>query len=212
MADIQATIEGSLTDYYTQRSNDPDRAVRVGWRDKVAQHRRFAVLAGVITHAKNAHFSVADIGCGLGDFSTFLDAAGYTDFAYVGYDRATAMVEDASTMYPTRKFSQIGKASDIEPADYCVASGIFSGKFDIGQTEWTNYIFATLGAMNARSKLGFAFNALTKYSDAHLMKSELYYADPCLLFDHCKTHFSRNVALLHDYDEYDFTIIVRKAG
>ena len=212
MADIQATIEGSLTDYYTQRSNDPDRAVRVGWRDKVAQQRRFAVLAGVITHEKNAHFSVADIGCGLGDFSAFLDGAGYANVNYVGYDRSTAMVEGASALYPVRKFKQISNTNEVEPSDYCVASGIFSGKFDIGQTEWTGYIFDTLAAMNARSKSGFAFNALTKYSDAHLMKSELYYADPCLLFDHCKTHFSRNVALFHDYDEYDFTIIVRKEG
>ena len=29
-------------------------------------------------------------------------------------------------------------------------------------------------------------------------------------FDFCKRNFSRNVALLHDYGLYDFTIIVRK--
>ncbi|MBM3138043.1 MAG: class I SAM-dependent methyltransferase, partial [Chloroflexi bacterium] len=30
------------------------------------------------------------------------------------------------------------------------------------------------------------------------------------LFDYCKVNFSKNVALLHDYKLYDFTIIVRK--
>ena len=39
----------------------------------------------------------------------------------------------------------------------------------------------------------------------------LYYADPCALFDYCKRNFSRNVALLHDYKIYDFTLIVRKS-
>jgi hypothetical protein len=42
------------------------------------------------------------------------------------------------------------------------------------------------------------------------MKPELYYADPLFMFDHCKKKFSKNVALLHDYEEFDFTIIVRK--
>ena len=42
------------------------------------------------------------------------------------------------------------------------------------------------------------------------MRPDLYYADPCFLFDYCKTHFSKDVAILHDYGMYDFTLIVRK--
>jgi hypothetical protein len=64
--------------------------------------------------------------------------------------------------------------------------------------------------MNEKSKAGFAFNVLTKYSDVEFMRKELYYADPCFLFDYCKRAFSKNVALLHDYNQYDFTLIVRK--
>jgi len=51
---------------------------------------------------------------------------------------------------------------------------------------------------------------LTKYPDAARMRSDLYYADPGFFFDYCKRNFSRNVALLHDYNLYDFTILVRK--
>jgi hypothetical protein len=51
---------------------------------------------------------------------------------------------------------------------------------------------------------------LTKYSDKEYMKEYLYYADPLYLFDYCKKHFSKNVALLHDYNLYEFSIIVRK--
>jgi len=42
------------------------------------------------------------------------------------------------------------------------------------------------------------------------MRPDLYYADPLFLFDFCKQNFSKNVALLHDYRLYDFTLIVRK--
>ena len=67
-----------------------------------------------------------------------------------------------------------------------------------------------LHKMNDISRRGFSFNMLTKYSDPEYMRQHLYYADPCYLFDYCKMHFSRNVALLHDYEVYDFTILVRK--
>jgi len=41
-------------------------------------------------------------------------------------------------------------------------------------------------------------------------RPDLYFGDPLLYFDFCKRNFSRNVALLHDYGLYDFTILVRK--
>ena len=63
---------------------------------------------------------------------------------------------------------------------------------------------------NDLSRKGFASNFLTKYSDANKMQADLYYADPLYLFDYCKRIFSKNVALLHDYRIYDFTILVRK--
>jgi hypothetical protein len=51
---------------------------------------------------------------------------------------------------------------------------------------------------------------LTSYSDPDRMRSDLYYGDPCLFFDHCKRTYSKQVALLHDYGLYEFTVIVRK--
>jgi hypothetical protein len=98
----------------------------------------------------------------------------------------------------------------MKEADYTVASGVLNLKFDIPENEWLEYIIETISVMNSKSRNGFAFNALTKYSDKEYMKEELYYSDPCFLFDYCKRNFAKNVALLHDYQEYDFTIIVRK--
>jgi hypothetical protein len=54
-------------------------------------------------------------------------------------------------------------------------------------------------------------NCLTGYSDDDKKRDYLYYADPCRLFDLCKRRYSRQVALLHDYGLYEFTVLVRKA-
>jgi hypothetical protein len=71
-------------------------------------------------------------------------------------------------------------------------------------------VHATLDVLDRASIRGFAFNSLTAYSDADRMRPHLYYPDPCELFDLCKRRYSRNVALLHDYGLYEFTILVRK--
>ncbi len=56
----------------------------------------------------------------------------------------------------------------------------------------------------------FLFNMLTKYSEKEYMRDNLYYADPLFIFDYCKRNFSKQVALLHDYGLYEFTILVKK--
>ena len=95
-------------------------------------------------------------------------------------------------------------------ADYGVASGIFNVRLGRSDDEWWSYLEATLDVLDRTSRFGFAFNCLTSYSDADKMRDYLYYADPCALFDLCKRRYSPNVALLHDYGLYEFTILVRK--
>ncbi len=93
-----------------------------------------------------------------------------------------------------------------------VASSIFNNKFEATEGEWQEMVLQTLQRMNRLSTKGFSFDMLTKYSDADRMalRPDLFFADPLLMFDFCKRNFSRNVALLHDYGLYDFTILVRK--
>jgi hypothetical protein len=103
----------------------------------------------------------------------------------------------------------VGTLDDLPPATYTLASGIFNVRLDTPADEWQTYLLQTLDHMAARSQRGFAFNVLTGYADPEYMRPDLYYADPLHLFDYCKRHFSRQVALLHDYPLYEFTILVR---
>jgi SAM-dependent methyltransferase len=206
-------IEPELRAFYEGRAEADDPGVKVGWREQQAQLQRFAQLVKVIGHDPEAAFELADFGCGNGDLEAYLRLQGYAACQYIGYDRSPEMIANATAGHPPSDICSFVCIDDLKQAsvaDYAVASGIFSARFSIPDADWLAYILATVATMDGRSRRGFAFNALTKYSDADLMRDELYYADPGLLFDHCKRLYSRNVALLHDYDEYDFTIIVRK--
>jgi SAM-dependent methyltransferase len=183
----------------------------VGWKNEEAQSTRFAQLAKLLPLQEN--FSINDLGCGVGDLADYLEKRGFTDFLYTGYDVLEKMVrlaEEKHASLPNCKFVLINSANELLSAGFTIASGIFNLRYSNTDQQWLSYIIDTLQQMHEKSERGFAFNALTKYADADKMQEYLYYADPLYLFDYCKRHFSRNVALLHDYNQYDFTILVRK--
>lgn len=205
-------INKDISNFYNQNLGvHGNTAQGVGWKNQEAQQIRFDQLAKLI--APGNAFSVNDLGCGTGDFLPYLTSKGFTGFQYIGYDMLEKMVEIAADTYkdtPGCTFRQINSAADMADANYTVASGIFNIRYALTNEEWLQYILQTITHMDARSRNGFAFNALTSYSDTDKMQAYLYYSDPLYLFDYCKKHFSRNVALLHDYNQYDFTILVRK--
>ncbi len=110
--------------------------------------------------------------------------------------------DDAAAM-----FSSDRKA--LDRADYTLASGIFNVKQDATDEAWRRYVIETIDDLAVVSTRGFAFNALSSYSDLDRRRPDLYYADPLELFDHCKRNISRFVSLLHDTPFYEFTILVR---
>jgi SAM-dependent methyltransferase len=180
----------------------------VYWNSVEAQETRFAQLKKLLP--SDRPFSILDYGCGYGALAGYLERCGYS-YDYTGFDISTAMVAQAREVFAgDRRYRFTDDAGELDPVDYVVASGIFNLKLDLDGAVWTEYVLQTLETMNSLGGEGVAFNMLTSYSDADRKQPDLYYADPCFFFDYCKRHFSRNVALLHDYELYDFTIIVRK--
>ena len=177
----------------------------VDWKGAESQELRFAQLLRVCEAPGS--FSVNDIGCGYGALYDYLCGLG-RQCDYLGVDISKSMIAKARELHHRARFT-VGQRAE-RTADYSLASGIFNVRLSASDDAWLGHLLETLAAMDAGSRRGFAFNCLTKYSDAAMMQDYLYYADPCRLFDHCKTHFSKNVALLHDYGLYEFTILVRK--
>jgi SAM-dependent methyltransferase len=198
----------SVCNYYTKKVEEHGPTPRgVDWNSRESQELRFQQLMNVIESV--APFSLNDYGCGYGALSAYLRQAGY-DCAYHGFDVSESMVDIAGRLDagPTSHFTS--RASELAVADYTVASGIFNVKLNTSINDWTVYVLETLDRIDSLSTRGFAFNVLTKYSDGDRMRPDLYYADPCFLFDYCKRKYSRRVALLHDYRLYEFTLVVRK--
>lgn len=205
MKDLLAPIAQYYTDKLQRFGNEPRG---VDWNGSEGQVLRFAQLCKVLD--RDTSFSLSDIGCGYGALLDFLESQ-FAAFDYTGVDISEAMIEAAAQHHASTPYARFVQGTQApRQTDFAVASGIFNVKLGQSEEAWRAYIGATLEAMHASTTKGFAFNCLTSYSDEDKMRPDLHYANPCELFDHCKRKFSRNVALLHDYGLYEFTILVRK--
>jgi SAM-dependent methyltransferase len=177
------------------------------WNSRDGQVLRFEQLLKVCDRSRP--YRLIDLGCGYGALLDHLRSQG-DPVDYLGLDVSEAMIAEALALHPGEppgafRFGELAG----ESADYVVASGIFNVKQGTPDEVWRDYLVASLREMAGAARRGFAFNALTGYSDPERRRPDLYYADPCWFFDHCKRHYSRHVSLLHDYGLYEFTILVR---
>lgn len=200
---------GQVREYFERRIQEHGASARGSdWNSEASQTTRFDQLLRVVEGAEP--FSLLDYGSGWGALADYLAVKGL-QAEYIGYDLLESAIAQARQVHagqPGRTFTT--DEATLPVCDYVVASGIFNFRGSQSQEDWTAYVLEVLGRFDRLSRRGFASNFLTSYSDADRMRPDLYYADPLQLFDHCKRTFSKNVALLHDYRLYDFTLIVRK--
>jgi SAM-dependent methyltransferase len=203
-----SAIKQTVGDYYSDKVRTKGATPQgVDWNSVESQEVRFEQLLTVCDFTQPVQIN--DLGCGYGALADYLARKG-VPFSYTGYDISEEMINAARQQHEGADNCRFVLGDALDPCDYTLASGIFNVKHDTTDAEWLEYMLETIRGMDRSSRKGFSFNVLTKYSDPDRMQDYLYYADPCYLFDYCKRHFSRNVALLHDYQLYEFTILVRK--
>jgi SAM-dependent methyltransferase len=194
--------------YYTAKLGEHGPSAQgVDWNSPESQELRFDRLLEVLPETGPA--SLIDYGCGYGALAKTL-AERLDDFSYQGFDLSEAMIAQArERLADDGRCQFVTSESELEPADYTVASGIFNVRLDTPESDWRRYVEDTIARMDELSGRGFSFNMLTSYSDREYMRDDLFYGDPCAFFDLCKRYYSKQVALLHDYGLYEFTILVR---
>lgn len=208
MVERSAIIQQVSSYYGSKLATHGATSRGVDWNSEESQTLRFSQFDHLLPTGST--FSIIDFGCGYGALADYLNRTG-RHFDYVGYDVNEAMIATAIELHSdAANCSFTNSEALLKPADFCVASGLFNVKLQVPRAEWEDYIHDTLHTIAANSTRGFAFNVLTQYSDRHRMRDDLFYADPSHVLAYCITHFSRHVAVLHDYGLYEFTVLVRK--
>jgi SAM-dependent methyltransferase len=210
MSSIGKKIALDVADYYSKKlAEHGENPNGVDWNNIDGQNLRFKKLCQIID--SDEIFSINDLGCGYGALYDYI-YKNYKRFSYLGIDVSKDMIKAGRSRYKSKQNVRFIISSEPDRiADFTLASGIFNVRLGSSDDDWFCYIKSMLDILDSGSKKGFAFNCLTAYSDQEKKRDYLYYADPSLLFEYCLRKYSKDIALLHDYGLYEFTILVRKA-
>jgi SAM-dependent methyltransferase len=207
------SIIGEVERYYTAKIEAHGATPQgVDWNGEQSQRLRFEQLLAVLDDCATERPSINDFGCGYGGLLDSL-ATRLDDFSYCGYDVSAAMIAAARSEHAAdTRATFVSEERDLPRADFTIASGIFNVRLDQPEASWRRYVLETLDKLAELSRCAMAFNALTSHSDFDRMRRDLFYANPAELLDYCLSRHSRDVALRHDYELYEFTMIVRMDG
>lgn len=203
-----ARIVDAVSSYYSAKLAEYGPGPRgVDWRDGESQHLRHRQFLRLLSSDPEA--SVLDLGCGYGDFLSFLRDSGHRG-PYIGYDIAPAMIDAARHLHGTATLHSfhVGTPPSAE-ADYAIASGIFNVMRGATRAEWADHVWQTIDALARAGRRGVGFNLLSLSSDPEKRRDDLFYADPPGILRDCMARFGRHVALLQDYGLWEFTVLIR---
>jgi len=192
-----------LIDFYDKQVKQYGNSVHaVAWGSTTSQEMRFDILSQVgDLNGKN----ILDVGCGLGDFYSWLHRNGIKA-NYEGIDITASMIQQATKKYPQAKFKTLNilELNELTHTyDYVFASGIFNRKIK----DHKHFVHEMIKGMFGLCYRAIAFNIMSINAD--FMKEDEYYADPDALFKFCCT-LSQNVVINHDYMPHDFTVFMYK--
>src|SRR5205814_7009429 len=107
----------------------------VDWNSEESQRLRFRQLARLWDDERD-DVSVIDFGCGYGALLDYLRDEGRA-FVYQGFDISDAMITEATSRAGARGGGSFTTdRTQLERADYVVASGVFNVKLTAGSKAW----------------------------------------------------------------------------
>ena len=179
----------------------------VGWNTKECHNLRFEKLCQEIP--RNQNITLADLGCGYGAFYEYAKKNNLLIKQYYGYDISNKMLESCQKNLKNHEgINLINSPKITTKVDYIVASGVFNLSCKATKQEWFKHILSTLDNINDNAIKGFAFNLFTNQVD--FMRDDLFYADPTFFFNLCREKYSRKVSLYHNYDLWEWTMVITK--
>jgi SAM-dependent methyltransferase len=191
---LRQTYRGTLAEHGS--AAEGVRMSPAGQRDRFAQLNRIADLNGR---------SIADVGCGVGDFYAYLRRH-VGDFAYLGVDLMAEMAERAGERFPEASFTAVDVLAQGLPDEYDYV--LMSAVFNDPMPDPTGYLRDVVSACWPAARLGLGFNFISDRAQRQDRES-LCYHDPLAVLDFC-LGLSPHVELAHFYARADVSVFVRR--
>jgi SAM-dependent methyltransferase len=173
----------------------------LGW-NKGLQSVRF--LGAVESLRPEEHASVLDVGCGFGDFLSFLRGRGWTG-SYRGVDVVPELIDEARRRHGADGAFECRDASAgpiTGKSAMALAIGMFNHR--LRSDHWA-FVEETFAAMWNATTHVVVVDFLSTTADQR--REDLFFADPCDAFA-LGRKYSRRLAIHHGYMPFEFQLKV----
>ena len=183
-----------------------DNHLGVDWPRKSDAINRYRVMTEIIRDRSRIS-SILDFGCGAAHLYEFILDQKIDYIQYSGLDLSSKFISACKKKYPYLDFSCADILSDqfeLPSYDYILLNGVFTEKLDISHEDMWNYLQKMLTTVYSSSRIGIAFNLMSKHVDWE--RDDLFHVS----FDQISTFLSqqltRHFIIRHNYGLYEYTV------
>ncbi len=190
-----------------------DTHLGVDWPNEEGADIRYKVMLDVIRARQGCKISLLDYGCGASGLYEYICERNIQDIEYSGLDISKKFIQLSKTKYPFISYyclDILEESADISEFDYIVMNGVFTEKRELSFDEMFKYFMRVLKKIFCRTRLGLAFNIMSKHVDWE--REDLFHLPYDTLANFLMKEVSRNFIIRNDYGLYEYTTYVYKDG
>jgi cyclopropane fatty-acyl-phospholipid synthase-like methyltransferase len=201
--EIVATCESFL-------EKNGDNYLGVGWtKKKEYADARYKVMLELIRPGTPGKVTLLDFGCGASHLYEHILQHKLTNIKYSGLDLSKKFISLSRSKFPSASFYLLDVLDDavvLPVFDYVVFNGVFTMKCDLSFDEMFEYFKAVVSKMYENTRIGMAFNVMSKQVEWE--RKDLFHLPFDALASFLTENISRDFAIRHDYGLYEYTTYV----
>jgi SAM-dependent methyltransferase len=188
-----------------------DTYLGVNWPKKEDVPTRYNMMLGVLKQKGSDKISLLDFGCGASHLYEYILQHKYHYIDYSGLDLSEKFIELSKRKFPSNKYYCLDILTDqdsLPDFDYIVMNGIFTQKLALSFDDMFDYLKAVVSKLFLNSRIGIAFNVMSKQVDWE--RDDLFHLPFDTLASFLTKHVSRHFVIRHDYGLFEYTTYVYK--
>lgn len=178
----------------------------VDWPNEADALKRYRVMLDLIRPSDEPQ-TLLDFGCGASHLYQYMLDSGMERVRYAGLDASPAFCTLSRQKFPDIKYvcaDVLTEPDHLDEFDYVVMNGVFTEKRELPFDEMFDYMRRLLSLIFARTRVGIAFNVMSKQVDWE--RNDLFHVPIDTLANFVASSLSRHFVVRNDYGLYEYTM------
>ena len=180
------------------------------WPNEQDMYKRYQIMLELVRGGyREDKFSLLDFGCGTSGLYKYILDHKLEKIEYSGLDISRNFIETSTKKFPKNRYYCVDVLSndfDLPIFDYVIYNGVFTIKKTLTFDDMFHFMRTILMGMVEKTRVGFAFNVMSKQVDWE--RDDLFHLPLDILANFLTKSISRNFIIRNDYGLYEYTVYV----